>query len=407
MGYSTDVIKGISWIGALRFLTRGISYIRIAILARLLSPTQFGLAGIASLLLIFIETITETGVNIFLIQRTDSIEKYINSAWIVSIVRGILISFLMIVFASSVAFFFNAPDAHGLILLISFVPFIKGFINPAIIKFQKELAFRKEFYFRAIIFFFDSLVVIVTAFITLSPVSIIYGLIAGALLEVILSFILIRPIPYFSFNFIYIKELFHTGKWVTVSGVFSYLFHNGDNIAVGRLLGPTALGFYDNAYRISMLPITEVADVISKVTFPVYTKISGDRKRLQKAFHKTLGVVLLLTIPFGAVFYLFPREIILFVLGPQWIPAVEVLKALAIFGVVRGAVGATSPLFLALKKERYVTLVTGWTFIVLLTTIIPLVNQFGIVGAAYSALFATCSAIPLAAYLLNRIFKKV
>ena len=110
MGYTKEAIKGISWVGAFRLSTRFITLLRTAILARILSPAQFGVFGIASLLLGLVEMLTETGINIFLVQEADDAHKYLNTAWMVSIMRGILISAVIILSAGLVSNFFNSPD---------------------------------------------------------------------------------------------------------------------------------------------------------------------------------------------------------------------------------------------------------------------------------------------------------
>ena len=91
MGYYKQAVNGISWMGGLRLFTRLLALIKIAILARILLPFQFGIYGIATLVLGFLEMLTETGINIFLIQQKEQIDEYVNSAWVVSIIRGFLI----------------------------------------------------------------------------------------------------------------------------------------------------------------------------------------------------------------------------------------------------------------------------------------------------------------------------
>ena len=147
MGYFKDVIKGISWMGAFRVTTRLFSFVRIAILARILTPRQFGVYGIAALVLSFLEVLTETGVNTVLIQERKEIDKYISTAWFVSILRGVFLSSIVFVSAPIVASVFNSPDSLLIIRLISLVAFIRGFINPAVVKFQKDLKFNKKFLF--------------------------------------------------------------------------------------------------------------------------------------------------------------------------------------------------------------------------------------------------------------------
>jgi O-antigen/teichoic acid export membrane protein len=406
MGYTRETIKGISWMVGFRVVTRLISYARLAIILRILSPTQFGLFVIASIVLAFIEILIETGINTFLIQEEDEIDTYVNTAWIVSIVRGAAIALMIIAAASSIAQFFNAVGSYTLLLLISIVPFVRGFINPAIIKFQKDLDFHKEFYFRTFLFLVDTSVAVVVTYITRSAEGIIWGLIAGAFLEVILSFVLIRPTPKFIFQMNLLKRVINRGKWMTAAGVFNYLFHNGDDIVVGKLLGTLSLGLYDFAYKFSMLPITEVGDVVSKVTFPVYTKIAHDAKRLKTAYLKTLAATTILVMPIGLILFLFPHEIILF-FGPQWSKAASIFQILAVFGVIRAILNTASPLFLAVKKQEYVTSVTLISFLVLAFTIIPFVKKFGISGAGFSVLTATFFTIPFIQYYLFKTFKDI
>src|SRR3989338_9646143 len=97
MGYSRQAFVGVSWIGLLRITTRILSLARISIIARIFSPKEFGLYGIASLILALLEILVETGVNVVLVQEKNSIGKYLNTAWVVSIIRGALISVIIII----------------------------------------------------------------------------------------------------------------------------------------------------------------------------------------------------------------------------------------------------------------------------------------------------------------------
>ena len=152
MGYLKDTIKSLSWMGALRVFIRGLTFIRLVILARILTPNQFGLFAIASLALAFLEIISETGINVFFIQDEGDFRSFVDTAWIISITRGTFIFLVLILTAPLIVSFFNSPASLTLIFWISLVPFLRGFINPSEAKFQKELEFNKEFYFRTLIF---------------------------------------------------------------------------------------------------------------------------------------------------------------------------------------------------------------------------------------------------------------
>lgn len=397
MGYKKDVIKGVSWIAILRILTRVISLGKTVVLARILLPSQFGAYGVALLVLGFLEVMTETGVNVILIQEKKT-NKFIDSAWIVSIIRGTIIALAIIIATPFIATFFHSPESEKLLYLISIVPFLRGFINPSVVKFQKELRFRIEFWYRFVAFAVDAFVSIILTVWLRDPIGIIIGFIAGVCVEIALSYVLVKPFPRFVFHKEYFLRIFHRGKWVTASGVFNYLFHNADNIIVGRILGASSLGVYQMAYSFSMLPITEIADVFGKVTFPVYTKIAGDKKRLRNAFLQTTGVITLLTLPFGLILWFFPELIVSVVLGDKWLAAAPLLPVLGLFGVVRAISGSSSALFLAVGKQEYVTVVTLVSIVSLVIAIFPLIHMFGLIGAAYSVVIATFVALPVCIY---------
>jgi O-antigen/teichoic acid export membrane protein len=398
MGYTKTAIAGFSWLTAFRFVTRGVSLGKTVVVARFLNPSQFGLFGIATLLLSFVEVITETGVNIFLVQQKKDTEAYYSSAWIVSIVRGTIIAAVMILSASFVANFFNAPDATNLLYIMSLVPFIRGFINPAVITLQKNLLFKKEFYFRTAILAIEIIATIILLYISPTPTSLIWGLVVGVVAEVTLSYIFISPRPNLIYNKGYISELIHHGKWITGATIFNYGFERGDNFVVGRMLGAQSLGIYDMAYRFSMLPITEISDVVNKVAFPVYVKISDDYVRLKRAFFKTIMVITLLVSVIGITIFLFTDPIVRLILGDQWISVIPILKVLSILGIIRAVSLSLSSFLLALQKQKYLTLTTFIGLSGMIITIIPAINSFGIIGAAYAACFGYIFSVPFILY---------
>lgn len=404
MGYTRSAIKGISWMTALQGLFRLFTFLKIAVLARVLTPSQFGIFGIASLILAFLEILTETGINVLLIQSKTEISEYIDTAWVISILRGFIIFLGIVLTAPLITYFFNSPNALGIILLISISPLVRGFINPAEVNFQKNLKFNYEFVFRTSLYFIDAFVAVVFALLTHSVYSLALGLISSAALEVIISFIFIKPTPRFKYDISYLKDIFHRGKWVTGVSIFNYFGENGDNIVVGKVLGASSLGIYQVAYRIAILPITEISDVINKVIFPVYSKIN-EKNRLVKAFIKTTLLNALLTFIIGSVIFLHPEFVIKIILGPQWLSAVPILKALAIFGILRAVLSPASVVFLAKGRQKYLAIIMFARLAMLGMTIVPLVIAFGLVGAVYSQILSAVVSFVFTMFFIALIFK--
>jgi len=178
MGYSRSAIRGVSWSLALRFLIRGFTIIRTIILARLLIPSQFGAYAVATITLAILEMLTETGINVFLIQE-QKIDEYLDTAWFVSILRGLVIGLLIFLFSPLISGFFHSPDSRILLMLIAGVAIVRGFVNPAVVKFQKDLTFNKEFAFRGTLLAVEALIAITLAFVLRSPVSLAISLLVS------------------------------------------------------------------------------------------------------------------------------------------------------------------------------------------------------------------------------------
>jgi O-antigen/teichoic acid export membrane protein len=404
MGYVKETIKGISWMTALEGLTKAVAVAKIAVLARILSPSQFGSYGIALLVLGFLEVITETGINVFLIQEKDNVQKYLDSAWVVSIIRGTLVSLLIIVSAPLVTHFFKTPEVTNLLYLISAVAFIRGFINPMEVSFQKNLQFAKQFLFQGFLYLVDAGIAISFGIITHSESAMIISMIVAAVIEVILSFVIFKDKPRLKLDKEKFMKVIHSGKWITGAGIFAYIFQNIDNVTVGKVMGTTNLGFYQQSYSVSTLPVSGVSDIFNVVMFPVLVKISGDIKLLKKTFYKAVGAVFSLAVVFGIIIIFFTKPIILLFLGPKWLSIEPVLKVLAVFGVFKSILNSTYSLFLSLKMQKIIMLSELFGIIGMGIVIYPMVLKFGILGAGYSTIIAVICSLPVVIINIQKIF---
>lgn len=400
MGYFKDAVKGVSWMTAFRGLYRVIGLIRISIVAHLLTPLALGAFGIVSLVLAFLEIITETGINVFLIQEKDDPESYFNTAWVLSIIRGVVISILIIVAVGPISVFFNSPSSRSLLYIAALVPLVRGLINPAIVRFQKDLHFHKEFIYRLSVFFVECLVSVVGVILMKSALGLVWGMVASAIYEVIYTFTVIKSWPKFNLNLVKAKRIIQTGKWVTLFGVFDYLYTQSDNIIVGRILGVAPLGIYQNAYKISTAPLTEVGDIFFRVTFPVFSKISTETERLKSAFIKNSLVNFILMATAGILIFIFAAPIVQILFGIGWESATPVVKLLSILGVVRGVAGSTNSLLVAKEKQKYSAIVMIVSTLGLWLSIVPLINAYGILGAGMAAIIGTLVSLPFTGYFI-------
>jgi O-antigen/teichoic acid export membrane protein len=235
-----------------------------------------------------------------------------------------------------------------------------------------------------------------------NPLGLVIGLLASGIYELIYTFIAVKPLPRFLVDFVKVKRVITKGVWVTAFGIFNYIYTNLDNIIVGRMLGVSFLGIYQNAYKISTSPLTEVGDVFFRVTFPVFSKISNDTPRLTRAFIKNIMVNSLLMICAGLFVFIFATPIVKIIFGNGWDAAIPVVKLLSILGVTRGIAASSYSLLIAKSKQKYTAIVTFISVVGMLITIVPLVKSYGIMGAGFSAIIGTLCSIPLTIYYIKK-----
>jgi len=370
------------WVFSLRVVQELFSLARIMILARILSPADFGLMGIALLSMATLETFSQTGFHQALIQKKHDIKPYLDSAWTFLILRGVILFAILYLIAPYTATFFDAPEAKPIIQIIGLSVIFQAFTNIGIIHFQKELEFNKQFIYQLSGLLTDFVVAIAAVLILRNVYAIVFGLLAGNLAMLITSYIIHPYRPHLNFDIHKANELFGYGKWFLGSSVLIFLLTQGDDIFVGKFLGITALGFYQMAYRISNLPATEITHVISQVTFPIYSKIQDDIPKLREVYLRVLQLTALISLPFTALIVLLAPDFTIIFLGEKWMPMVPVIMVLCIFGVTR-SIGATmGPILFSVGKPKIQMKVSSIQLIAMAIIIYPLTMRWGILGAS-------------------------
>jgi len=381
---SHRVFKSVFWVFSLRIVQQLLGLTRLVILARILAPNDFGLMGIALLTMATLGTFSQTGFQAALIQKKKDIKSYLDAAWTVLILRGFILFAILYLIAPYGAVFFDAPEAKPIIQVIGFSVLLQAFTNIGVIYFQKELEFNKEFIYQFAGTLADFIVAVSAVLILQNVWALVFGMLAGNAVRCFFSYLIHPYRPHLSSDLGKAKELFGFGKWVLGSSILIFLITQGDDIFVGKVLGATALGFYQMAYRISNMPATEITHVISRVTFPVYSKLQNDIPRLREAYLKVLQITAFLSFPIaGLVFVLAPDFTKIF-LGEKWMPMVLAVQVLCIFGLTRSFGATTGPIFQGVGKPSILTKLAAIQLVMLAAIIYPLTDKFGIFGTAIS-----------------------
>lgn len=394
MGYQLTFIRGLSWSSGLKIASKLLTAGKIAILARLLSPTDFGLFSLVLVALSVVEVFMETGINTIIVQSKKEISYYLNTAWVVSIVRGFGIAVLMVILSYPLRYFYQESTLTALIFIAASVPIIRGFINPAIVTFHKHLNFKTDTVYRFSLALADVVFAVLFAFIWPNIYALIFSVIMNAVIDVVLSYSMVRQWPKFQFSRNVFAEILDNTKWLNGFSILDYLNKNVDDLIIGRTLGIQSLGFYRNGYALTQSGTAEFGLSVIHAAFPVLTKIE-DPKRFRKAVLKVLGSFSLVLLIPTIIFCTFPEFIVKVLLGDEWLAVIPLVPLLAIAGYLQGIENIISTIFIAKKSYKFLLLTLLLTLGVMVITLAPLSLQYGLWGAGLSILLSRVISLPL------------
>jgi lipopolysaccharide exporter len=408
--------KGGFWVLTARMAAQVLSMARLIVLAWILAPSDFGLMGVALFTLAFLETFTETGFIPALVQKSELDRADLDSAWSVSLIRGVLIFLVICLAAPLVASFFehssNAAQAqaatanHALAVWVirafALTVVFRSVTNIGIVFFRRELQFNKLFIIDTTGLVVDVMVAIVTAVLFRSVWSLVLGKLAGESVRAAMSYIMHSYRPSFRIDRTRCDKLWHFGKWVFWSTVSFYFLSQGDSLVVGRVLGLAALGLYAYAGRIASLPSTEIINVISQVAFPAYSQIKDDMPRLRNAYLLVLKATNALSFPLAGAIIVFASDFTHVFLKEEWWPIIPVMQVLALNGLITCIGSTTAPAFQAVGKPQATAQLLMVKLAIVAVLIYPFTLWWSITGTAATLLTATILMQPLMLTVFRR-----
>ena len=397
------VLRSGVWLVAGDAAARAAGMLKVAILGRLLSPSDFGLMGVAVVLLGWLDYFTQTGITAALIQWPGTIGAYLDVAWTIQVLRGVGLAAIIAAVAPLWARFFDAPGAADVIRLAALVPLLRAFVNPAVVYLRKEVDFRREVLWRLSGVTAGLVVAIPAALAWRNVWALVSSVVAAQAVETACSYLIepyrprLRPDP------AQMRELFRLGRWFFWANVVSFVGLQLDSLGVGKILGATALGFYQMAHQLAFLPASQLGTHVQGVIFPAFSKLAAEVD-LRRALFRTLTLVASAVIPVAFFMTLFADPVVVLVLSQKWRPIAPVVKALAWAGATAALTKVTGPLLQAAGRPELHMRASVHETLVLAALLYPLTRVFGISGAALAVLIASLWLLAVQGVLVARLF---
>jgi O-antigen/teichoic acid export membrane protein len=335
-------VVGAKWLVFSQMGSQILKFIVAAILARILSPEDFGLIGMILIFSGFADLFNDMGFAAALIQKRDIDERHFSSVFWLNLCAAALMMALLVLGAPLLAHFFDQPKLTVLARLIS----INFLVGSLVIVMRAKLI--REMDYRAL-----SIIEVCSAGasgamgIALALLGYgVYALIAQTLSMVACLTLLIWWSsdwrPKWLFDWSAIRELLRFSMGIVGGNMLNYWIRNADNLLIAKFLGSTELGLYSRAYTIMLLPLNQISSILSRLMFPALASIQRDKVRCRKIFLKTISAIALFAFPAMLGLLVVAEDFVLIIFGDKWTAMIPILRVLCIVGMLQSVNGTVS-----------------------------------------------------------------
>jgi len=372
--------KGALWMVGMRWSLRLIGLLNTLIIARLLTPDDFGVSTMAWIVVEFLMMLAETNVDIGVLRNNKFTRDYLDSAWTVKIISGVVIFVVLMAIAPLTELYYEDHRVPLVIQIVSLRALIMGFENIGIAEFRHKMEFAKEFRYwmlrRMLMLGFG----LGLAFALGNYMALALAAPVSGALTVALSFLMSSYRPRISF--VKWRELWRFSQWQLLSNATRYVNGRADQFVVGGIGDAADTGHYYVASDIAGMPTREVIGPMGRAFLPVLAKIVGQPGELRQAWDVILQFTALIAFPAGVGMALIADDTILVLLGPQWINSTFFFQWLALCALFEGFFLSMETLFIVNHHERTFALINGFQLLVLVPLLFAAGHFFGIVAIA-------------------------
>ncbi len=323
-----QMLHGSAWLIGLRWTVRLTGVVSTVILARLLTPIDFGVVAIAMIVVGLFEMLSWTGQELAIIRHATPTREHYDTAWTISALIGAGVAVVLFAIAPLATQYFHDDRAVAVIRWLALRPLLSGLENVGTIDFQRSLRFDRvfgyNFYTKVIAF----IATISFAIVLRDYWALVVGILVGQTARTILSFVLHSYRPSFSLS--KRGEIWSFSIWSFIRAIGTYFMTQVDIIAIGGVAGATTMGRYTVAKDVASSPVDELNEPVTTVLFPVMARYQDEPHQLRQLYLRTLGWAALIGASTGAGVFLVAQDMVSLILGPKWLDITPLIGWLAL-----------------------------------------------------------------------------
>lgn len=321
-------VRGIVWSSIDKFSVQGIQFFLMLILARLLAPSDYGMMSILAIFLTISQSIIDGGFVSALIRKKDRSDIDLSTVFYFNIVIGLVLTLALYLAAPLIGSFYNMPRLIPITRVVSFVLLIKSCSIVPIAILTVRLDFKTQTKASLISVLVGGVLGVSAAYKGLGVWSLVIQAVSLSIINTLILLLLTKWKPLLIFSFTSFKKLWSFGSKLLLSSLIDVTYRNIFPIVIGKKFDAASLGYYSRADQFAQLPSANITNILQRVTFPVFSEIQDDNKRLKDIYVRFLRLSAYLIFPLMMGLAALANPLILLILTEKWLPVVLLLQIL-------------------------------------------------------------------------------
>jgi lipopolysaccharide exporter len=330
---SGRLMQGAGLMVAMRWAMRVLGIVNVGILARILTPEDFGLIAMSMVVAGLIEGFLNAGLDRAVLQRGHGTPDFYDTAWTIRLCQILLIAAAIAAVAGPAARYYDEPRVEMILWIISLATAIGAFESLGIVLLRQQLRFKREAAFQVCAQLIGVLATIALTLYMRTYLAPVLGLLVKQVAQLILSYAFAPYAPRFTFRAW--RDLISFSQWLLIFNMVGNLYGRLANLIIGRLADADAVGKLSVTFELAMTPTSEIAAPIMRTFFPGFVKLRDDKERYRSAFLVAFAALALIGSAMCVGLALVASEFVRIVLGEKWVSMIPLVQIAAFAGLSR------------------------------------------------------------------------
>ena len=398
-------VSGMIWSALQRFGTMGISFVSNIVLARLLTPDDYGCIGMLAIFITVSNTFVDGGFGSALIQKKEPTQKDYSTIFWLNLFMSVVIYGILYISAPAVSRFYNIPLLSSVLRVQGIVLIINALNIVQTNQLRKSINFKRL----AVIYIASQIVgavcAIVLAYMGWGVWALVAQQIIASSITSVILWVMNRWLPQLCFSFDSFKQLFSFGGFILASNLINTFCNNVQGLLIGKFFNPAILGYYTQAYKLEDVASHSISSVVDQVAYPVFSKVQSDNDGLKNVIYRLISSIAYVTFPMMLILVLIAEPLIGLLYGEKWLPSVPYFQIICIGGIAVCLQGVTYLAIASIGKSKELFL---WTIIKSGLGMILLIAGlvlFGMNGLLWGFVLSCWSVTFINAYLVSKYIK--